>query len=76
MHESTSLDAVDAMSLQIAHQLLLSDPKGDRTVSGPMIERHLSSTAILAAYLAAEYRHAHGIPKEDRNRAVTTLLSR
>ena len=76
MHETASLDPVDAMSLQIAHELLLSDPKADRTVSGPMIERHLSSTAVLAAYLAAEYRHARGIPKEDRDRAVTTLLSR
>ena len=76
MHESTPLDAVDAMSLQIAHQLLLSDSKADQTVSGPMIERHLSSTALLAAHLTAEYRHARGIPKEDRDRAVTTLLSR
>lgn len=76
MYEATPHDAVDAMALQIAHQLLLSDPKSDRSLSGPMIERHLSSTAVLAAYLASEYRHARGIPKEDRHRAITDLLSR
>lgn len=76
MHESMPQDAVDAMALQIAHQLLLSDPRADRTVSGPSIERHLSSTAIFAACLAAEYRHARGMPKAERDRLVTALLSR
>ena len=76
MHESMPQDAVDAMALQIAHQLLLSDPKGDRTVSGPSIERHLSSTAIFAAYLAAEYRQARGMPKAERDRVIAALLSR
>lgn len=76
MHESMPQDAVDAMSLHIAHQLLLSDPKADRTVSGPSIERHLSSTALFAAHLATEYRHARGMPKAERDRAIAVLLSR
>jgi hypothetical protein len=76
MHETMPQDAVDAMALQIAHQLLLSDPKADRTVSGPSIERHLSSTALLAAYLALEYRQARSLPKAERDRAITALLSR
>jgi hypothetical protein len=76
MHESMPQDAVDAMSLQIAHQLLLSDPKADRTVSRPSIERHLSSTAVFAAYLAAEYRQVRAMPKAERDRMITALLSR
>jgi hypothetical protein len=76
MHETMPQDSVDAMSLQIAHQLLMSDPKSDRTISGPSIERHLSSTAVFAAHLAAEYRQARGMPKAERDRVITALLSR
>jgi hypothetical protein len=76
MHETLPSDPLDAAALRIAHELLIADLKGEGLPSGPTIERHLNSTAVIAAYLTAEFRHVRSLPKVDRDRMLMELLSK